>query len=286
MPTLRVRISALSSLTLTWEQHLDLLRTIHGFAQLASSAQTAQLAESIDTLDYSALAREASEFPLEKTNEERINWINEKLGLTMTLTGELNCPTLMAPIDDTGARDRFHNFAEQYMLLVWQKNPQLRLPPYNKRAHTPKVSQEAHVTHEKLDGYFSTTFFNVTTGEEEFQKIVKEYKTIPMNERDNCRERALWILRKTGQSIFYKPDGTLDSAENGIPDADSSPDWDKQTGIRDGNGGFVSSDWLYLSGVRVGHGVWGAWFSHGGAGDDLFDAGYARVPVLANTRTV
>lgn len=170
------------------------------------------------------------------------------------------------------------------MNLMRSKHLQLELPAYNPRANTPQKNEESHVTHEKIDGYFSTTFFAPTEGEGEFQALFEEYNAIPVNEGDNCRDRALWILRKTGQSIFYKPGGTLDRAENGQPDTDSQPDWNKQTGIRGDFGDFGDSNCLYLSGVRVGHDVWRAWFHRNDASCVLSNASFARVPVLAYTR--
>lgn len=59
---------------------------------------------------------------------------------------------------------------------------------------------------------------------------MEEYKLIPIDMSNNSRERALWILRKTGQNLFYKSDGkTLDPLIDGIPENNSLPYWDRQT---------------------------------------------------------
>lgn len=59
---------------------------------------------------------------------------------------------------------------------------------------------------------------------------MQEYKSIPIDTSNNSRERALWILRKTGQNLFYTPDGnTPDPLIDGIPNNNSFPYWDRQT---------------------------------------------------------
>lgn len=87
----------------------------------------------------------------------------------------------MAPVGPEGdeARERFHSFAEMWTKQMQEKYPNEKFPDYSNRdpqkqslrkANTPGMRidtktnkpYEAHVTHEKLDGFFSTTFFQPT----------------------------------------------------------------------------------------------------------------------------
>ncbi len=262
------------------QKHRREIKTIEAIRARTSTA--------LEPLNYRALAQEASEFPLDMTNAERINWVNEKLGLNITLTGTLKCPTLMAPIEDTEARNRFHSFAEEYMSVMSTKNPKLELPSYHKISHTPHPKKEIGITHEKFDGYFSTTFFRITAKGIDIERLIQEYKSLPTTPTlaengDNCRDRALWILNNTWVSIFYREDGTLDPADNGTPDNHSHPLWNRLTGIRYDYDPVVFgiSDWLVLSGIRDRHHIVGACFVRNGIRWVDSSANFVRLPVLA-----
>lgn len=281
----------MNSINEDWNNNQQVLHRMKRRLQaiLSLDNSCAEWTEKLLSVDYCALAEEASEFPETMDNYTRVEWLNNRLVLAIKIVGELGCPTLMVSIDDFMARARFRLFEEEFLALMKQKHPQkfTDIPGYNNRlllqkANKPDLDKEWHIYLEKFDGFFSTLFFQEKVTARDLLILAQEYRDIPMNDADNCRTRALWILRKFGQNIFCI-NGTLVPLINSTPSGDSVPDWNMQSGLRRGVDGFICSNNLHISAIRSKESVLAAEFSREKAVWGFGLAAFGRVPLLGLT---
>lgn len=235
-------------LNLTGEQHLDLLRTIHGIAQSASDAQTAtpEKAETTtETINYEALKTEHAELISSgKTSIEIASWLGEKLGIESWKSGAFLGERKVLTTPTPAEMVRLQQFT-QALGISWSK---------------ANGWSDNHSQFLLMDGYVQNALF----GQANMREVDARLDTFHADWQRMWRDftaKAKYLKEKVGLDI--------------------KGDWDKLTGIRSDDGGFDCSGGLYASGSLDGHVVRSLWLGRVGSYVYFFNASSARLCFLA-----